>query len=81
MLNILFDFKKNDFILQESDFLLVLGFNSIGKKVLNKVKKEVKIYTKLPINTSNTILLLQNKVDSIYNYNYKIDTNTNLILK
>lgn len=81
LLNILFNFKKDDFKKVEPDYIHVLGFNEKGKKLLNMKKKEVNIFTKLPLNSTDKMIILQNKVDNLYNYKYNIENDKINLIK
>lgn len=62
----------NEILNNDISFIRVLGFNDIGKDYLNKIKKDIKIYTNIK-NTDHLALAIELKIskilDSIYDTN------------
>jgi len=71
LLNILFDVTKDiNNNLSKIDFVRILDFNDIGRSYLNKIKKNVKIYTNIKEGINNifdTELKISKILDLIYN--------------
>lgn len=72
----LFQITKEDIKDLNYDFLRILGFNEAGKKYLNAIKKETKIYTNIKEGL-NPILDIELKITKLIDYIYK----TNLLAK
>ena len=72
---VLFNIKKkeiNDIYMKKINFIRLLGFNSNGKEYINKIKKNVNIYTNIKNDINNILdieLRITNIIDSIYNTN------------
>ena len=64
--------EANLILNNDISFIRVLGFNSKGREYLNKIKKDIKIYTNIK-NSNNLALAIELKIskilDSIYNTN------------
>lgn len=73
---ILFNITKNEInSLSDIDFIRVLGYSSIGKDYLNKLKKEIKIYTNIK-NGINKALDIELRATSILDHIYNTNTFT-----
>ena len=78
MIHILFSITKEDFnTFKDISYIRILGFNSKGKKYLNKIKKEITIplitkydekYLYIESRVTNIINLLKNEKEE---YKYK----------
>lgn len=73
LMYILFNIKKDDMNnIGNIDFIRILGFSNKGKEYINKIKKDIKIYTNIKENINNILdieLKVSKILDSIYNLN------------
>ena len=69
---IIFNIKKSDINNLDINFARVLGYDDLGKAYLNKIKKNITIYSNIKDGLNN-ILDIEMKVSKILDLIYNID--------
>ena len=72
LMYILFNIKKSNINNLEINFARILGYNNLGKAYLNKIKKNINIYSNIKEGLNN-ILDIEMKVSKILDLIYNID--------
>lgn len=72
LMYILFNIKKSDINNLDINFVRILGYDSLGKAYLNKIKKNINIYSNIKEGLNN-ILDIEMKVSKILDAIYNID--------